>query len=151
VRVTHASGMLEVKYTEDTVFPENDHRRHRPRSWLVNGVRKVKTLDFLTREMTLGQAAIKWLLAEPLVVTTLPNVYDDEQLAEFAEASDKPDLSEAQMARVTELDETNFGVEEGPMSYKGAMTRERGANLDLQAARNPTGRPALQSVAARES
>ena len=34
VRVTHASGMLEGKYTEDTVFPENDHRRHRPRSWL---------------------------------------------------------------------------------------------------------------------
>ena len=32
IRVTHASGMLEGKYTEDTVFPENDHRRHRPRS-----------------------------------------------------------------------------------------------------------------------
>ena len=93
VRVTHASGMLEGKYTVDTVFPENDHRRHRPRSWLVNGVQKVKTLDFLAREMTLGQAALKWLLAEPLVVTTLPNVYDDEQLAEFAAASDKPDLT----------------------------------------------------------
>jgi aryl-alcohol dehydrogenase-like predicted oxidoreductase len=151
VRVTHASGMLEGKYTADTVSPENDHRRHRPRSWLVNGVQKVKTLDFLARDMTLGQAAIKWLLAEPLVVTTLPNVYDDEQLAEFAAASDKPDLSAEQLARVTELDETNFGVEEGPMTYKGAMTRERGANLDLQAARNPTGRPALQGAAARET
>jgi aryl-alcohol dehydrogenase-like predicted oxidoreductase len=150
IRVTHASGMLEGKYTEDTVFPENDHRRHRPRSWLVNGVEKVKTLDFLTRGMTLGQAALKWLLAEPLVVTTLPNVYDDEQLAEFAAASDKPDLAAEQLARVAELDETNFGVDEGPMGYKGAMTRERGANLDLQAARNPTGRPALQG-AARES
>ena len=150
VRVTHASGMLEGKYTVDTVFPENDHRRHRPRSWLVNGVQKVKTLDFLARDMTLGQAAIKWLLAEPLVVTTLPNVYDDEQLAEFAAASEKPELTAAQLARVTELDETNFGVDEAPMSYKGAMTRERGANLDLQAARNPTGRPALQG-AARES
>ena len=151
VRVTHASGMLEGKYTADTVFPENDHRRHRPRSWLVNGVEKVKTLDFLAREMTLGQAALKWLLSEPRVVTTLPNIYDDEQLAEFAAASDKPDLSAAQLARVTELDETNFGVDEGPMSYKGAMTRERGANLDLQAARNPTGRPALHAAAARET
>ena len=150
VRVTHASGMLEGKYTVDTVFPENDHRRHRPRSWLVNGVKKVDTLDFLTKEMTLGQAALKWLLAEPLVVTTLPNIYDDEQLAEFAEASDKPDLEAEQLARVAELDETNFGVDEGPMSYKGAMTRERGANLDLQAARNPTGRPALHAAAARE-
>jgi aryl-alcohol dehydrogenase-like predicted oxidoreductase len=124
VRVTHASGMLEGKYTEDTVFPANDHRRHRPRSWLVNGVQKVRTLDFLTRDMTLGQAALKWLLAEPRVVTTLPNIYDSEQLAEFANASDKEDLSDAQMQRVAELNATNFGVVEDPMSYKGTMTRE---------------------------
>jgi aryl-alcohol dehydrogenase-like predicted oxidoreductase len=149
VRVTHASGMLEGKYTEDTIFPENDHRRHRPRSWLVNGVRKVRTLDFLERGMTLGQAAIKWLLAEPLVVTTLPNVYDDEQLAEFAAASDLPDLSAEQLARVEALDATNFGVDEAPMTYKGAMTRERGDNLDLQHPRNPTGRPVRAADAAR--
>ena len=121
VRVTHASGMLEGKYTEDTVFPENDHRRHRPRSWLVNGVQKVRTLDFLTTQMTLGQAALKWLLAEPLVVTTLPNVYDDAQLEEFAAASDKPDLTREQLAHVAELAERNFGVEEPPMAYKGTM------------------------------
>lgn len=123
VRVTHASGMLEGKYTEDTVFPENDHRRHRPRSWLVNGVKKVKTLDFLTRDMTLGQAALRWLLDEPLVVTTLPNIYDDEQLAEFAAASDLRDLTDEEMRRIAELNETNFGVDEPPMTYKGTMTR----------------------------
>jgi aryl-alcohol dehydrogenase-like predicted oxidoreductase len=143
VRVTHASGMLEGKYTVDTVFPEHDHRRHRPRSWLVNGVEKVKTLDFLTTRMTLGQAALKWLLAEPLVVTTLPNVYDDEQVAEFAAASELPDLGAAQLARVRDLDVVNFGVDEEPMKYKGAMTRERGANVDLQDARNPISRPAM--------
>jgi aryl-alcohol dehydrogenase-like predicted oxidoreductase len=123
IRVTHASGMLEGKYTEDTVFPANDHRRHRPRSWLTNGIRKVRTLDFLTARMTLGQAALKWLLAEPLVVTTLPNIYDVEQLKEFAEASDTPDLTSEQMARVAELAETNFGVDEEPMNYKGTMER----------------------------
>jgi aryl-alcohol dehydrogenase-like predicted oxidoreductase len=124
IRVTHASGMLEGKYTEDTVFAKNDHRRHRPRSWLVNGVQKVRTLDFLRRDMTLGQAALRWLLAEPRVVSTLPNIYDDEQLAEFATAADLPELSAEQMARVAELNATNFGVEEEPMSYKGTMTRE---------------------------
>ena len=128
IRVTHASGMLEGKYTEDTVFPANDHRRHRPRSWLINGIQKVRTLDFLTREMTLGQAALKWLLDEPLVVTTLPNIYDAEQLAEFAAASDKPDLSDADMRRVAELNAKNFGVVEDPMSYKGTMTREPAAS-----------------------
>ena len=123
IRVTHASGMLEGKYTEDTVFAANDHRRHRPRSWLVNGVKKVRTLDFLTRDMTLGQAALKWLLAEPRVVTTLPNIYDSEQLREFAEAPDRRDLTGAELARIAELAATNFGVDEEPMQYKGTMER----------------------------
>jgi aryl-alcohol dehydrogenase-like predicted oxidoreductase len=123
IRVTHASGMLEGNYTEDTVFPENDHRRHRPRSWLTNGLRKIRTLDFLTTQMTLGQAALKWLLAEPRVVTTLPNIYDEAQLAEFASASGKIDLNEEQMTRISALAATNFGVEEEPMSYKGTMER----------------------------
>ena len=92
--------------------------------------------------MTLGQAALKWLLAEPLVVTALPNVYDDAQVAEFAAASDAPELSAEVMRRVEELDAVNFGVEEEPMKYKGAMTREQGANVDLQDARNPISRPA---------
>ena len=39
IRVPHSSGMLEGKYTSDTVFPPGDHRAHRPRSWLLNGVK----------------------------------------------------------------------------------------------------------------
>ena len=81
--------MLEGKYTADTVFPEGDHRRHRPRSWLLNGVKKIETLRFLeTPERTLGQAAIQWLLAEPRVMSILPNIYDREQLHEFAAHDD---------------------------------------------------------------
>jgi aryl-alcohol dehydrogenase-like predicted oxidoreductase len=126
IRVTHASGMLEGKYTEDTVFPPNDHRRHRPRSWLINGIKKVRTLDFLTRHMTLGQASLKWLLAEPLVVTTLPNIYDDAQLDEFASASDQSDLTSEELERVATLAAENFGVGEEPMVYKGTMERAAG-------------------------
>jgi aryl-alcohol dehydrogenase-like predicted oxidoreductase len=123
IRVTHASGMLEGKYTEDTVFAANDHRRHRPRSWLVNGLRKISTLDFLKTDMTLGQSALKWLLAEPRVVSALPNIYDDEQLAEFAAASDLRDLTEGELKAIDELAQNNFGVDEEPMSYKGTMAR----------------------------
>ena len=123
IRVTHASGMLEGKYTEDTVFPENDHRRHRPRSWLVNGVKKIQTLDFLAERMTLGQASLKWLLAEPRVGTTLPNIYDFDQLDEFSRASDLPDLSANAMDHIAELAAQNFGVEEEAMKYKGTMER----------------------------
>ncbi len=123
IRVTHASGMLEGKYTEDTVFPPNDHRRHRPRSWLVNGLKKIRTLDFLTVRMTLGQAALKWLLAEPRVITTLPNIYDAEQLTEFAEAIDLDDLSAEDLERVAQRASENFGVVEAPMAFKGTMER----------------------------
>ncbi len=88
IRVPHSSGMLEGHYTVETTFPKNDHRRHRPREWLINGVQKVEQLRFLERpDRTLGQAAIAWLLAEPRVMSVLPNIYDREQLAEFAEGS----------------------------------------------------------------
>ncbi len=123
IRVTHASGMLEGKYTEDTVFADNDHRRHRPRSWLINGLQKIRTLDFLEQRMTLGQAALKWLLAEPRVISTLPNIYDDDQLTEFAAASELADLPAADLDRIAALAESNFGVNEEPMSYKGTMQR----------------------------
>jgi aryl-alcohol dehydrogenase-like predicted oxidoreductase len=121
VRVPHSSGMLEGKYTRDTTFAPNDHRRHRPKSWLINGLQKLETLTFLTqgREQTLGQAAIKWLLADPLVCSVLPNIYEDDQLDEFAKASDLPDLTTEDLERIAQLEKQNFGVEEEPMKFKG--------------------------------
>ncbi|HXH41347.1 MAG TPA: aldo/keto reductase, partial [Thermoanaerobaculia bacterium] len=50
IRVTHSSGMLEGKYTLDTKFDETDHRSHRPRSWMVEGLRKVDRLESLRKE-----------------------------------------------------------------------------------------------------
>ncbi len=111
VRVPHSSGMLEGHYTKDTVFAENDHRRHRKREWLLEGVQKVERLSFLTEGRTLGQAAIKWLLADPTVTTVLPNIYGSEQLREFAAAPEVPDLSDEELRRVDELYARNFDIE----------------------------------------
>ena len=125
IRVPHASGMLEGHYTEDTVFPENDHRRHRPRSWLINGIKKVDQLRFLEQpDRTLGQAAIQWLLHEPRVMTVLPNIYDVDQLREFAAATESPALTAGELAKIDKLYRGNFGLEEEPMKFKGTMTRE---------------------------
>lgn len=125
IRVPHSSGMLEGHYTEDTVFPTNDHRRHRPRAWLVNGVKKVEQLRFLERpNRTLGQAAIQWLLDEPRVMTVLPNIYDREQLVEFAKAPDAPALTKDELDRVAALYASNFGIDEPPMAFKGTMIRD---------------------------
>ena len=97
IRVPHSSGMLEGHYTADTKFPPNDHRSHRPRAWLLNGVRKVEQLRFLERSnRTLGQAALLWLLGDQLT--------DDE------------------MERIAALYETNFGIlDDEPPKFKGTM------------------------------
>jgi aryl-alcohol dehydrogenase-like predicted oxidoreductase len=112
-RVPHSSGLLEGVYDENTTFAPGDHRNHRPKDWLTNGLLKVRQLGFLTdgTGRTLGQAALKWLLAEPLMATTLPNIYNFEQLEEFAAAPNTADLTPAELVRVQELYETNFGME----------------------------------------
>jgi aryl-alcohol dehydrogenase-like predicted oxidoreductase len=123
IRVPHSSGMLEGKYAADTVFPPTDHRSHRPRSWLLNGIKKVEQLRFLERggERTLGQAAILWLLADDRVASVLPNIYDSDQLREFVEATDKLALSGEEMKRIMDLVSTNFGLELEEPKYKGTM------------------------------
>jgi aryl-alcohol dehydrogenase-like predicted oxidoreductase len=124
VRVPHSSGMLEGKYDENTTFGPNDHRRHRPKEWLTTGLKKVESLSFLTEsgERTLGQAALKFVLASPEVVSTLPNIYDEEQIEEFAATSETPDLTDEELRRVAELYENNFGLE------LSAVSRQPSAN-----------------------
>jgi aryl-alcohol dehydrogenase-like predicted oxidoreductase len=122
IRVTHSSGMLEGKYTPETVFPPNDHRNHRPRSWLLNGVKKIDRLRFLeSSDRTLGQAALQWLLADDRVASTLPNIYEEAQLIEFAKAPECPALTADEMEKITALYAENFGVEREEPKFKGTM------------------------------
>jgi aryl-alcohol dehydrogenase-like predicted oxidoreductase len=111
-RVTHSSGLLEGKYTLDTTFDKTDHRSHRKREWLVEGLQKVDQLAFLTEGTgrTIGQAALQWLLASPAIASTLPNIYNEEQLVEFAEAADVSPLTDEELARVQALYDANFGL-----------------------------------------
>jgi len=112
VRVPHSSGMLEGKYTLDTKFDESDHRSHRPRAWLVEGLQKVERLKPLceARGVTIGQLALMWLYAHPSIISALPNIYGEEQLTEFAAASDQAPLNDAEMERVHELYVRNFDI-----------------------------------------
>jgi aryl-alcohol dehydrogenase-like predicted oxidoreductase len=122
IRVTHSSGMLEGKYTAETTFPPTDHRSHRPRSWLLNGVKKIDRLRFLeSSERTLGQAALQWLLEDDRVASTLPNIYEEAQLTEFAKAPDCPPLTIDEMAMIAGLYAENFGVEREEPKFKGTM------------------------------
>lgn len=112
IRVTHSSGMLEGKYTLDTKFDENDHRSHRPRAWLVEGIQKVERLKPLAeaRGVTISQLALLWLYAHPSVLSALPNIYDETQLEEFAAASEHEPLTDAEMEQIHAMYVKNFEI-----------------------------------------
>ena len=55
------------------------------------------------------------------VASTLPNIYNEEQLVEFAKAPECPPLISDDLARIDRLYSENFGVEEEPMKFKGTM------------------------------
>ena len=59
----------------------------------------------------MGQAALKFILASPEVASTLPNIYDEDQLEEFASAPETPDLTGEELSRIERLYENNFGLE----------------------------------------
>ena len=112
-RVPTSSGLLEDKYTLETTFPKHDHRSHRPREWLVEGLQKVERLRFICAEhdMTMAQAALKFILAQPAIACVLPTITNVEELEEWAAASEKPDLTAQDLGRIEELYERNFDVE----------------------------------------
>ena len=112
-RVPTSSGLLDDNLTSDTTFPEGDHRRHRPRQWLVEGLQKIARIRFLCENgsaRTMAQAALRFIL-DSGATTVIPTITSEAELEEYAGAADVPQLSGAELARVGELYERNFDVE----------------------------------------
>jgi aryl-alcohol dehydrogenase-like predicted oxidoreductase len=111
-RVPTSSGLLEDKYTLDTTFSGSDHRRHRPREWLVDGLKKIDQLRFLVLEgeRTMAQAALGFILAQPRMACVIPTITSLQELEEFAGAADAPGLTAEELARLDELYRTGFGL-----------------------------------------
>ncbi|MEA2399109.1 MAG: hypothetical protein QOK25_2665 [Thermoleophilaceae bacterium] len=111
-RVPTSSGLLEDKYTLETTFSGNDHRRHRPRQWLVDGLKKIDRLRFLVRdgERTMTQAALQFILAQPRMACVVPTITSLAELEEFAGAADAPELTPDELSRVDELYAGGFGL-----------------------------------------
>ena len=110
-RVPHASDTLSGKITRDTVFPEGDHRAHRNRENMLDNFDKAETLSFLWEGTgrTQGQAAIAGILANPAFVTVLPTCVNEDEVREYAAASDLP-LTDEERALVDARWADNFGV-----------------------------------------
>ena len=116
--------MLEGKYTADTKFPPTDHRSHRPRSWLLNGIKKNRTITISKCRAHAGQAALQWLLADDRVASTLQIFTTKSSSSNFKSAR----YGAADVRRHGEIEELyfdNFGVEEEAAEAKGTMERPR--------------------------
>jgi hypothetical protein len=55
------------------------------------------------------------------IASTLPNIYNEEQLIEFAKAPESPPLTSDDMARIEDLYGDNFGLEAEEPKFKGTM------------------------------
>ncbi|MEA2367485.1 MAG: hypothetical protein QOH38_203 [Thermoleophilaceae bacterium] len=114
-RVPTSSGLLEDKYTLETTFSGSDHRRHRPRSWLVEGLEKIDQLRFLVieGERSMAQAALRFILQQPRMACVIPTITSLAELEEFAGAAHAPELTADELARVDELYRSGFGLAAG--------------------------------------
>jgi aryl-alcohol dehydrogenase-like predicted oxidoreductase len=107
VRVPHASGLLDGTYDPKKHFDKSDHRNHRPQEWMQAGLEVVEEMKqqglFDSKERTIGQLAIQFSLYHPEVVTVLPNFTNEENLKEFALASDVAPLTDEEFNKIEAL------------------------------------------------
>jgi aryl-alcohol dehydrogenase-like predicted oxidoreductase len=113
-RVPTSSGLLDGNLSLETTFGPTDHRRHRPREWLVEGLQKIERIRFLCEAgtgRTMAQAALQFILAQPQMAVVIPTITNEDELREYADAGAAPELTAAELARVDELYARNFDVE----------------------------------------
>jgi aryl-alcohol dehydrogenase-like predicted oxidoreductase len=112
-RVPTSSGLLDDNLTLETTFAEGDHRRHRKREWLVEGLQKIERIRFLCGPesgRTMPQSALRFIL-DSGITTVIPTITSSAELREYAAASDVPELSAEELKDVAALYERNFDVE----------------------------------------
>ena len=112
VRVPHASGLLDGRFSPTTHFDGNDHRSFRMREWLLKGYEKLDELKFLTegKRRTLAQIAIKFALSEKSVSSVLPTITNLSDLEEYAKSSDIEDLNVGEISKINDFYENTFKV-----------------------------------------
>ena len=124
-RVPTSSGLLDDNLTLETTFGPGDHRRHRPREWLVEGLEKIERIRFLCGPetgRTMAQAALRFILAQPQMTVVIPTITNRAELQEYAAAADVPELTDEELTRLEELYNQNFEVDaRGP----GLATQSR--------------------------
>lgn len=120
-RVPHASEVLTGRYIEPPTFDESDHRANRRAEWMKQALQKVEQVKFLAGDdvgRTMSQAAIKFCLAQPTIVSVLPNFTNLEELREYTAAVEAPDLTSQEQSRLDDLWQNRFYLEEPEPQFR---------------------------------
>jgi aryl-alcohol dehydrogenase-like predicted oxidoreductase len=87
--------------------------------WLREALQEVEQVKFLAGEetgRTLAQAAIKFALYQPTIVSVLPNFTNLDELQHYTDAVDVPDITDSEQSLLDDLWEYNFDLEEAPVN-----------------------------------
>ena len=104
-RTPFCFGFLTDKYSPDTTFDENDHRRNWPKAQIERWIESAKLFDSLCKSkgQSHAQLALKFCLAYDSVSTVIPGMMNIEQVKENTKSSDLTDLSPEDLAIIKKI------------------------------------------------
>ena len=120
-RVPHASEVLTGRFSKPPEFDPGDHRASRKAEWMERALAKAERVKFLAGEdtgRTMSQAAIKFCLAQPSIVSVLPNFTNLDELREYTAAPETPDLTEEEQSRLDDLWQHGFDLEDPAPEFR---------------------------------
>ena len=93
VRQPLASGLLSGGLSANTVFAENDYRKTLPREQFLNDLRRVEDVKTIVGDSpsTLPQAALKFILAHPVVSAVVPGMMTSAEVDDNVVVSSEVD------------------------------------------------------------
>ena len=113
-RVPHASEVLTNRFDQPPEFDPSDHRSLRKKAWLEQALKKANTVKFLSEDTgrTLAQSAIRFCLAQPTIVSVLPNLTTLDELTEYAGSAEVASITNEELEKLDELWREGFYIEE---------------------------------------
>lgn len=111
IRAPHAGGVLESD-PNATQFPADGDLQIKEAAWIERARRQALNLRWIYegKGMNLSQAALKFILSEETVASVIPNIYREEQLAEYTAVSDFESFSMVELGEIAEQFRRGFGV-----------------------------------------
>lgn len=96
-----ANGFLTGKQRLDTVYPQGDIRASWPSNYRAHKLRLAESLRFLEQPgRTMAQAALRFVLDEPTIATTIVGIKTAKQARENLAASDLPSFNGEEQERL---------------------------------------------------